>query len=106
MRELLLQFLIFAYASVAVIGIIGYIPTIKDLWHHKKMSANSTSYAIWTACSGISFLYSLFILPDVLFQIVSGLGFASCALILLLSVRLKYIVADKNIANDRNNRTH
>ncbi len=90
MTEILLQLLIFAYASVAVIATIGYIPTIKDLWFHKKMSANISSYAIWTACSGITVLYSLFILPDLLFQIVSGLSFASCALILLLSVALKY----------------
>ena len=90
MAEILLQILIFAYASVAVVATIGYIPTIKDLWFHKKMSANISSYIIWTACSGIAFLYSLFILPDLLFRIVSGLNFASCALILLLSIALKY----------------
>lgn len=90
MTEILLQIIIFAYASVAVVATIGYIPTIKDLWLHKKMSANISSYVIWTACSGISFLYALFILPDLLFRIVSGLNFASCALILLLSVALKY----------------
>lgn len=90
MSEILLQILIFAYASVGVVATIGYIPTIKDLWHHKKMSANISSYVIWTACSGITVLYSLFILPDLLFQIVSGLSFLSCALILLLSIALKY----------------
>lgn len=90
MTEILLQILIFAYASVGIVATIGYIPTVKDLWHHKKMSANISSYVIWTACSGITVLYSLFILPDLLFQIVSGLNFASCALILLLSVALKY----------------
>ena len=90
MTEELLQILIFAYASVGIIAIIGYVPTIKDLWHHKKMSANINSYVIWTACSGITVLYSLFILPDLLFQIVSGLGFVSNALILLLSIALKY----------------
>lgn len=90
MTEILLQILIFAYASVGVVATIGYIPTIKDLWFHKKMSANISSYIIWTACSGIAFLYALFILPDLLFRIVSGLNFASCALILLLSVALKY----------------
>lgn len=90
MTEILLQILIFAYASTGIITIIGYIPTIKDLWQHKKMSANISSYTIWTVCSGIAFLYSLFILPDMLFQIVSGLNTASCALILLLSIMLKY----------------
>ena len=89
MTEMLLRLLTYAYASVAVISTIGYIPTIKDLWHHKKMSANITSYVLWTASSGFSFLYSLFILPDLLFRIVSGLSLASCALILLLSIGLK-----------------
>lgn len=84
------QILIFAYASVGVIATIGYIPTIKDLWMHKKMSANISSYAIWTLCSGITFSYSLFILSDLLFRIVSGLNFACCAIILLLITILKY----------------
>lgn len=90
MTEISLPILIFAYASVGVVATIGYIPTIKDLWLHKKMSANISSYIIWTASYGISFLYALFILPDLLFRIVSGLNFASCALILLLSIALKY----------------
>ena len=90
MNKLLLQIIVFAYACTAVVATIGYIPTIKDLWLYKKKSANITSYVIWTASSAISFLYALFILPDLLFQIVSGLGFLSCAIILGLSVILKY----------------
>ncbi len=90
MDSVLLKIIIFAYASTAVIATIGYIPTITDLWLHKKKSANISSYVIWTVSSGISFLYALFILPDVLFQIVSGLGFLSCLFILVLSVILKY----------------
>jgi hypothetical protein len=90
MAEMLLQILIFAYAIAGVMAAIGYIPTIKDLWLHKKKSANTNSYVIWTASSGIGFLYSLFILPDMLFRMVSGISFASCVLILLLSMTLKY----------------
>jgi hypothetical protein len=90
MTNLLLQILIFAYASVGVVATIGYIPTIKDLWHHKKMSANISSYIIWTLTSGITFLYALFILPDMLFRIVSGLNFTCCAIILILSLSLYY----------------
>jgi hypothetical protein len=89
MKELLLQLLIYAYASVGVIAIIAYWPTIKDLYHHKKQSANVTSYLLWTFTTAIAFLYSLFILPDLLFRIVSGLSFVSCALVLFLCVRLK-----------------
>ncbi len=90
MNELVVDIIIFAYACTAVIATVGYIPTIKDLWLHKKKSANITSYVIWTVSSAISFLYAFFILPDLLFQIVSGLGFFSCAVILVLSLVLKY----------------
>jgi hypothetical protein len=89
MANLLLQILIIAYASVSVIATLGYLPTIKDLYFHKKMSVNTSSYRIWTISSCITFLYSLFILPDLLFRIVSGLNFASCILILILSLGLK-----------------
>jgi len=89
MSGILLQALIVAYASVGVITIIAYWPTIKDLYH-KKPSANMSSYVLWTAASGIAFLYSLFILPDLLFRIVSGLNFGASALVLLLSINLRY----------------
>ena len=89
MKELLLHTLIIAYASVAVISLIAYWPTIKDLYY-KKPSANINSYVLWTATSGIAFLYSLFILPDLLFRIVSGLNFGACALVLLLSINLRH----------------
>jgi len=91
MAEILLQLLIIAYACVGVIATIGYIPTIKDLLFHKKKSANITSYIIWTLCAGITFLYALFILQDLLVKIVTGLNFVCCAIILLLSLRLKIL---------------
>ena len=90
MTNVLSQILIFAYAGVAIISIIGYIPTIKDLFRHKKSSANISSYIIWTITNAITCLYSLFILPDLLFQIVSALSFVSCAVILFLSILLTH----------------
>ncbi len=89
MTELFLTLLIIAYASVGVIATIGYIPTIKDLWIHKRKSANISSYIIWTLCAGITFLYALFILQDLLVRIVTGANFVCCAVILILSIRLK-----------------
>lgn len=88
MKEILVSILIIAYAAEGVVSVIAYWPTIKDLLSGKK-SANATSYFIWTACSGIAFLYSLFILPDFLFQIVSGINFGACAIILLLGLKFK-----------------
>ena len=89
MKENLLNLLMFAYACEGIISIIAYWPTIKDLYFHKKESANVRSYTIWTFTSGIAFLYSVFILPDLLFRIVSGIGFLLCATVLFLALRLK-----------------
>lgn len=89
MKEILLKILIFCYGGTAIVDTIGYWPTINDLYRHKKQSANIKSFAIWTATTGITFLYSLFILPDLLFRIVSGAIFLSNLMILFLSFRLK-----------------
>lgn len=89
MKEILLHTLIIAYGGVGIIGVIAYWPTIKDLYHYKKSSANVASYVLWTTTSGIAFLYSLFILPDLLFRIVSGVNFVACILVLFLSINLK-----------------
>ena len=94
MKELLLQILIFAYAGVGVAAIIGYIPTIIDVSIRKKKNANIGSYVIWTITSGISFLYSLFILPDLLFRVVSAFNLIGCGLVLLFSLILRYTTKD------------
>lgn len=88
MKELLLRALIIAYASVGVVSTIAYLPTIRDLYN-KKPSANINSYVLWTATTGTAFLYSLFILQDLLFRIVSGLSFGGCVLVLLISINLR-----------------
>ena len=87
--ELFFQTLIIAYASVSVVAALAYLPTIRDLTR-RRLSANVASYSMWTATSGVTFLYSLFILPDFLFRIVSGVNFGSCALVLFLCANLKY----------------
>ncbi|MFH1228130.1 MAG: hypothetical protein V1701_09545 [Planctomycetota bacterium] len=89
MKPILLNLLVMAYGATGIVGFIAYWPTIKDLYYHKKPSANISSYVLWTATSGIAFLYAMFVLPDLLFIIVSGMNFAACALVLLLSIRLK-----------------
>ena len=88
MKELLLQVLIIAYAGVSVVSLIAYWPTIRDLYR-KKPSANINSYILWTVASGVAFLYSLFILSDLLLRIISGLYLGANALVLLLSIKLK-----------------
>ncbi len=71
MQDLLIKSLTAAYGCVGVVGIAAYWPTVKDLIH-KKPSANTSSYFIWMSASLITFLYSLFVVDDQLFQAVSG----------------------------------
>jgi len=87
--EILLKILIVAYASVGVISIIGYWPTIKDLLFNRIKSANVDSYIIWTITAVVSLLYALFILDDWLVRIVMGLNLACCFIIMVLSIRLR-----------------
>jgi hypothetical protein len=89
MKELLLQILIVAYGATGIIGLVGYLPTIKDIYHHKKASANISSYILWSSTAGIAFFYAVFILPDLLLRIVSGMNFFACLVVLILSLRLK-----------------
>ena len=88
MKELLLNTLVVTYGATGIVALIGYWPTIKDLYHHKKPSANVSSYIIWTATCGIAFLYAMFILPDLLLRIVSGINFVACLTVLSLSIGL------------------
>ncbi|MBU2576194.1 MAG: hypothetical protein KKF50_00550 [Nanoarchaeota archaeon] len=87
--ETILTIIAFLYASTGIIATIGYIPTIRDLTK-KIASANIQSYVIWTFCSCITFLYALLVISDLLLEIVTGLNFASCAIILILALKLKY----------------
>ncbi|MDD5331779.1 MAG: hypothetical protein PHE43_03075 [Candidatus Nanoarchaeia archaeon] len=87
--EIISAIIAFLYASTGIIATVGYFPTIRDLIK-KIASANINSYVIWTFCSAITFLYALVIVSDLLLEIVTGLNFASCAIILVLSLRLKY----------------
>jgi len=89
MNEFLLQTLKICYTSIGIITITGYWPTIKDLYYHKKPSANTTSYIVWTICSVIALIYGIFILHDLSFIFVSGVGFICCSIILFLSLKFK-----------------
>ncbi len=88
--DLPLEIISFFYALAGTIAIVGYLPTIKDLYQ-KKPSANINSYILWTFCGGIGLLYATVVISDLLLEIVTGLGFLSCAIILVLALRLKYL---------------
>ncbi len=87
--EIIIAIIAFLYASTGIIATIGYLPTIRDLTK-KIASANIHSYIIWTFCASITFLYALLVISDLLLEIVTGLNFVSCAIILTLALKLKY----------------
>jgi uncharacterized protein with PQ loop repeat len=87
--DLPLKIILFLYAGTGIVAAIGYLPTIKDLYH-KKPSANINSYIVWTLCAGISFLYAIMVISDLLLEIITGLNFLFCAVILILAIKLKY----------------
>ncbi len=88
MKELLFDSISMAYAATGFVSLIGYWPTIKDLYHHKKPSANISSYILWSATAGIGFLYAIFVLPDMPLRFVYGVNFFACLTVLILSLRL------------------
>ncbi len=91
-EEAFLHFLSYCYGFVGIAGVAAYLATIRDLHVSKKMSANLTTYFIWTITTAVTFLYSLFVVRDLLFQVISGLGFFFCFLVLALVVKLRYSI--------------
>lgn len=92
MRSVFLQILIISYASVGFLTIVGYLPTIKDLYQ-RKQSANIMSYVIWTVASSIALLYSLFISSDMLFQFIANINFICSVIVLWLSIKFGRLVS-------------
>jgi len=88
MQDILIKILVICYGATAIVDLMAYLPTINDLWFHKKPSANVKSYILWTTTAGIAFSYSLFVLNDWPFRFVSGTMFTSNLLILILRIRL------------------
>lgn len=80
--------LIAAYAMTGVVGVVGYLPTIRDLLLEKP-SACGHSYRIWTATSVVAVLYAVFVVGDVLLSVVATANMVCCAVILVLSERMR-----------------
>ena len=73
-----------------IITFLGFIPTMNDILK-KKPSANITTYIIRTSTTAVTSLYGLFILWDLVFNIVINLQLFACLTILFLRIRLRYI---------------
>lgn len=90
----------FIYILTGVYGIsglatlLGFAPTIKDLWN-KKPSANSGTYLIWAVTAFVASLYGFFVLQNLMFNIIINLQLAGCIAVLILRYRLKCITVCK-----------
>lgn len=89
MEEILITVLKFSYGIGGVVGLVAYLPTIKDLHIHKKQSANTSSYLIWLVTAVVSFLYSVFILNDLLVRVLSGVNVVAVSLVFFLILNLR-----------------
>ena len=74
------------YIVIAVIMIIGYIPTFIDLIVYKRKAINTISYILWGIANGATCYYSFMILPDLFFQIISSIHFLSCIALIIINL--------------------
>ena len=88
MADILLNSIVMAYAGVGLFTLMAYYPTISDLYH-KRPSANTNAYIMWSITIFITFLYSLFVVHDTCFIIISAINFVACTTILVLCSNLQ-----------------
>ena len=88
-EEALIPILTTLYGVGGVINIVGYIPTIRDLMHHKP-SANVSTYVMWAFVALAAFLYGLFVLKDLFYNVVIGAQLAIIILVLTLLFKIRY----------------
>jgi hypothetical protein len=87
MKQTFLTILTILYGAGGIVTFLGFLPTIKDLWV-KKPSANITTYLVWTVTTFITSVYGLFILQNLVFNVVINLQLFACLVILVLRFRL------------------
>lgn len=85
--KLLLIIISCLYAGTGILATIGYLPTIKDLLN-KKASVNLNSYKVWTFIGIITFLYTFFIIKDLLLIIITSSILISNIIVLILALKL------------------
>lgn len=87
MSQLLLNILTLAYGVGGVVTLLGYIPTVRDLYNGKP-SANLITYLIWLVTTFIATLYGLFVIKDAIYLLVVGLQLVACLIITVMRFRL------------------
>ncbi len=74
------------YLAAGIIGNVGYIPTIRDLWRLKP-AANLYSYTVWSLTSLLVFVYAVVVNGDRLFIALSCMTLCLCVAVVSLEYR-------------------
>ncbi|PID86438.1 hypothetical protein CSB08_00445 [Candidatus Gracilibacteria bacterium] len=101
MEDFFIKLLTTLYGFVGIIGTLGHLPIIKDLYIKKELNFNLNSYLIWTFTSIVMMLYGFFIIQDTLFLIVTGLGTLFCMIVLFLGFSIKRANSRSFIKNNK-----
>ncbi len=88
MTESLTYVLTFLYSAGGIITLLGFIPTVKDLWKGKP-SANISTYITWTITLSFTMMYGIFVLKDLTFISITILHWLACLAIVILAFKAR-----------------
>lgn len=77
------------YAFVGILGLMGFVPVIKDVYFHRKKKASTTTFMIWSFTSFVSFNYGVFVVQDRMFMTIAAINFTFCFTILMMLLFLE-----------------
>lgn len=84
-----------AYLMSGLVIAAQYLPLLRRAWGQPQATATAQSlqtWAVWTGCRMVAFVYGLFILHDLLFLRVVGLDLLGRCTMALLILRARWIV--------------
>ena len=85
-----IQIITLLYSIAGIIGFTAFFPTIADLLKGNP-SANIRTYLIWSIITIVAFLYGIFVLKNLTFNLVIGSQLVGYMTVLILRLRLKYL---------------
>ncbi len=84
-----------AYFMSGLIIAAQYLPLLRRAWGQPEATATAQSlqtWAVWTGCRTVAFIYGLFILHDLLFLLVVGLDLVGRLAMAALILRARWLV--------------
>lgn len=84
-----------AYLMSGLIIAAQYLPLLRRAWGQPEATATAQSlqtWAVWTGCRIVAFVYGLFALHDLLFVLVVGLDLLGRGAMAVLILRARWLV--------------